>query len=690
MQTQENPFRGWPRTPGAHFRLYFFASVSHVLHQLRKTLPTQEELLTQYPFLSGYAQELANHEPNDPDLGKVAAWWEKTLSSWETSAHEHLPLRALRETCALDHNAMTLLLGIGLNEEDSRFALLFESMHGKAGQQRPTIGLLNALWQGDDGHVGARTNLKRFEELGLAIFTGAESPRAEWTVELPGILWDVMRGDRSELGAPWATYHPPDSLCPSSDLILPDELREKLAPLSAWLAASESGALIVRGPEHNGRRTLLGSVARQLGNGLLEITGLEPKDNRWRLAGPLATMLHALPAVVLSVPPGETQEIPSLNGYRGLVGFVMGKQGGLSGPNVDGGITFSLKMPDCDMRRAHWQQALGKNLPPDLNSICDRFRLTGGNIRRAARLATTQASLAGRDRITLSDVQEANRSLNRQTLDALAERIPTAGDWDCLALKTQTLQELRNLEIRCCHRERLQASVGSVVGEQMNSGVRALFSGPSGTGKSLAARVLSAVLQKDLYRLDLSTVVNKYIGETEKNLSRVFARAEELDVILLLDEGDALLTRRTDVHNANDRYANLETNYLLQRLESFEGILIVTTNAGDRIDRAFQRRMDIVISFPPPDAHERWNIWQLHLPTAHSVQDSLLVEVAQRCELTGGQIRNAILHASLLAIDDGGVVTTAHLEAAVQREYFKFGAVCPLRGYNSNVAVNRW
>src|SRR5439155_19922320 len=147
-------------------------------------------------------------------------------------------------------------------------------------------------------------------------------------------------------------------------------------------------------------------------------------------------------------------------------------------------------------------------------------------------------------------------------------------------------------------------------------------------------------------------VVNKYIGETEKSLNQIFARAEELDVILLLDEGDALLTRRTNVQSSNDRYANLETNYLLQRLESYEGILIVTTNASGRIDRAFQRRMDVVIDFRPPDAAERWSIWQLHLPATHTIDGELLQEVAERCELSGGQIRNAVLHASLLALDD--------------------------------------
>jgi SpoVK/Ycf46/Vps4 family AAA+-type ATPase len=209
--------------------------------------------------------------------------------------------------------------------------------------------------------------------------------------------------------------------------------------------------------------------------------------------------------------------------------------------------------------------------------------------------------------------------------------------------------------------------------------VRALLHGPSGTGKTLAARLLSATLHKDLFQLDLSAVINKYIGETEKNLNRVFELAEEMDIILLLDEGDALMTRRTEVQTANDRYANLETNFLLQRLESFEGIVLITTNARDKIDAAFERRMDVVVEFLAPDATERWQLWQSHLPAPHEVDEPLLSEVAGNCEFTGGQIRNAVQHAALLALDNGGIVTNTYLEAAVRREYSKQGALCPLR-----------
>ena len=242
-----------------------------------------------------------------------------------------------------------------------------------------------------------------------------------------------------------------------------------------------------------------------------------------------------------------------------------------------------------------------------------------------------------------------------------------------------TLAKLIELEQRCGFREKLLHHLGPAFKGNVNRGVRALFSGSSGTGKTLAARILAAELGMDLYRVDLASVINKYIGETEKNLHRVLARAEEMDIVLLLDEGDALLGNRTDVKSSNDRYANLETNYLLQRLENYQGIILVTTNAAQNIDSAFQRRMDVVINFVPPQAEERLSIWQLHLPVAHAISPDVLERVAIQCALTGGQIRNAALLATLLAVSDRSKkVQNQHLEEAVRAEYRKAGAVCPL------------
>jgi ATPase family associated with various cellular activities (AAA) len=688
---KKNPFADLPLTPTEHFKMFFYAAVLHLLHNVIKAYDSQEAAFQQFPFLAGYNNELAQSGLAGVKSADALVWWLDSLRDWEAKATEHLPLRALRETADLDHSAMALLVCIGLIEEDLRFGLVFEAMQGSPGQHRPTLSLLSGWWREENGATSGRSYLRRLQDAGLVRVVNAEAPRLEWALEVTGPLWDALRGEQNEAPAPWFRYHAPAKLPTFAELILPENLHEQLKLIPALLASGEAQALIVRGAQRNGRRTLLGAVARALDLGLLEVTGLARSDDeRWRAIGPLATALHALPVINFDLAPEETTEVPRLTAYAGPTGIVMGKQGGVTGDNVGHALSLIIEIPDAKLRRLHWLRACGEDKLSDVAAISERFRLTGGNIQRAARLAKTYSALSGRQKITLADIQEATRALNRQTLDTLASRLKTSGDWNQLAVGTNTRLELENLESRCRHREHLREAVGSALGSRLNPGVRALFSGPSGTGKTLAAGLLAAVLQMDLYRLDLSAVVNKYIGETEKNLNQVFSRAEELDVILLLDEGDALLTQRTGVQNSNDRYANLETNFLLQRLESFEGILIVTTNAGDRIDGAFRRRMDVVINFPTPDAMERWAIWQLHLPPGHVVYDSLLEDVAHRCELTGGQIRNAILHASLLALEDGGSVTSAHLETAVQREYKKSGAVCPLRTYNASITLNRW
>jgi hypothetical protein len=713
---REHPFADFAATPANHFKLYVFAAVARVVEQVAQSFETVEAAYEQFPFLEGYNDELEGRAPAhlgcEEERG-AHAWWQEAIRAWEEGTTEtHLPLRALRDAAALDHAAMTLLMCAGLIEEDARFGLLFETMQATPGQHRPNYGLLSAWWRDRQDCREVRARLRELHELGLVEFTGTDAPRTEWALHAPPLLWDVLRGETRARLAPWARYHSPDALLPLDALILPVELGAQLEIIPALLASGEAQALIVRGPHHNGRRTLAGAVARALGRGVLEISHPDrggaadanhAPDERWRLAGTLATLLDALPVFVFDIPPGETVELPPLAAYAGALAVVLGKQGGVRGEAAERALTVTLETPTREARRLHWLRALGTHATPDLELIAERFRLTGGNIRRAATLAVAYAALAGRAGVTVADVRQASRALNRQMLDTLAVRIDTgAGDWSHLAASADVFAELRNLESRCRHREQLPAHVGDALACGLNAGVRALFSGTSGTGKTLAARLLAASLQMDLYRLDLSTVVNKYIGETEKNLNQIFALAEELDVILLLDEGDALLTQRTDVGNANDRYANLETNYLLQRLESFEGIIVVTTNAGDRIDSAFQRRMDVSINFTPPDSTERWAIWQLHLPHSHRVEARLLEEAARRCELTGGQIRNAVLHATSLALEDGGTVASAHFEAAVRREYRKAGAVCPLqtrhghdggnsRGSSSVAAsFNRW
>ena len=671
----QKPFSEFEPKPQSHFKLCFYGAVLNLIERVLRSLGSFEETFEKFPFLIGYNDELAEYGLNGLSVDDAAQWWGDSIDEWEAETTSWLPLARLRQKARLGRRAIDALMCVGLVEEDARFGTLFEAIQEQPGQRRPTLGLIKQWWDDD--------SVQTLIDFGLLRVGSAELPRAERTLQIPGPIWEVLKGHLRQEIENWARIRLSQDLLSPDELVLPDDLRAKVAMIPALLRNGEARGVIVRGPNRNGRRTLIGSVARELGLGLLEVIPPKADDERWKIAGALATLLDAMPLILVDTGPAENLELPRLGTYDGPLAIVLGRQGGVSGEAAENAVTITLSMPGVSERKSLWRAsiaaAVGESADDEIELIGERYRMTGGSIRRAARLAVSNAALEGEHSITLGRVRTACRALNRQALDTLAVEIAASGDWGSLAVGSQTLAELYNLESRCRRRESLGSAVGAALSSQLNPGVRALFSGPSGTGKTLAAKLLASALEKDVYRVDLATVVNKYIGETEKNLNQVFSRAEELDVILLLDEGDALLAGRTSVQSSNDRYANLETNYLLQRIEAYEGILIVTTNAADRIDGAFQRRMDVVVDFRAPGAAERHAIWQMHLPARHSIDPELLAEVAGRCALTGGQIRNAALHASLLAIEDGGVVTSSKIESAVQREYRKTGAVCPLR-----------
>jgi SpoVK/Ycf46/Vps4 family AAA+-type ATPase len=252
----------------------------------------------------------------------------------------------------------------------------------------------------------------------------------------------------------------------------------------------------------------------------------------------------------------------------------------------------------------------------------------------------------------------------------MAERIIPSATWDDLILPEPQVEMLHQLVSQSRHRMVVYENWGFADKGRRGLGLCALFSGPSGTGKTLAAEVLAHELKLDLYRIDLSAVVSKYIGETEKNLKQVFDAAECGGVILLFDEADALFGKRAEVKDSHDRYANIEVGYLLQRMESFQGLAILTTNFKSSLDKAFQRRLRFAVEFPFPDAAHRRAIWERVFPTQTPTYE-LRPERLAALNVSGGNIRNIALNAAFLAAEERQPVGMAHILKAAQMEAIK-------------------
>ena len=259
--------------------------------------------------------------------------------------------------------------------------------------------------------------------------------------------------------------------------------------------------------------------------------------------------------------------------------------------------------------------------------------------------------------------------------------LPLPYTWDDLVLSPATAAHLRELEAQARDRGQVLDDWGFSRLTSPGRGTTALFSGPSGTGKTMAAQVLARSLGLDLYRVDLAGVVSKYIGETEKHLRALFEASERAPVLLLFDEADALFGKRTQVNDAHDRYANIEIDYVLQRMEQFDGLAVLATNRRGDLDTALVRRLRFIIGFAPPSPHERERLWRLALEDARDAEGRPLVaeldwaRLARELDLTGAGIKSAAVAAAFLARSDGGLICERHVLAAARRELEKQGVV---------------
>jgi hypothetical protein len=442
--------------------------------------------------------------------------------------------------------------------------------------------------------------------------------------------------------------------------------QRRLARELARTAAAAGPRVLVRidGEDVEARLAVAGELARELGRSVLAVraAALPPPGVELavlaRLVDREAILAGGLPIVEGEEDAGtfvEELEAP-------VVVFV-----GDAPTHAPGRVMLhrAVRLPSPPERRRLWASALGDRVAgTQVEEVAQHFRLGAATIEAIAReLAAANGDAAGA-------LPRLCRERARVRLEGLAERIDPAATWTDLVLPAGHLDLLGEIARHVRHRTQVYERWGFGDRTSRGLGVTALFAGESGTGKTLAAEVLAGDLGLDLYRIDLAGTVSKYIGETEKNLRRVFDAAEASGAVLLFDEADALFGKRGEVRDGHDRYANLEVAYLLQRMESYRGLAILTTNLRSSLDRAFLRRLRFVVQFPFPDAPQRAEIWRRVFPAATPV-DGLRPDALSRLIVSGGSIHSIALSAAFAAAEDGSPVGPAHVLRAARLEYVK-------------------
>jgi hypothetical protein len=405
-------------------------------------------------------------------------------------------------------------------------------------------------------------------------------------------------------------------------------------------------------------------------NNISRVIGLSLRD---------ALILNALPCFMISDGAHARyyqQLLKSLAGFPGPSLII--SQGVFAEPNADlfrPVFYYHFSNPAFSQRQALWRHALGNlNCPPGLiEALSGQFRLSSGQILAAAQAARCTAQQRGGE-VNQKDLYAAARSYSNPLLSNLAHKITPRFTWQDLVLPEDQINLLREIVISVRGRARVFDDWGAGQKLAYSAGLAILFSGQPGTGKTMAAEVIASELGLDLYKIDLSTIVSKYIGETEKNLERIFNEAETSNAILFFDEADALFGKRSEVRDSHDRYANIEISYLLQRMEAYDGITILATNLRANLDEAFTRRLHFAVEFPFPDEPSRVRIWKtLFLPEFPRTEDIDLALLAHRFKLAGGNIRNILISAASLAAADGGQINMQHLLHCTRRELQKMG-----------------
>lgn len=627
----------------------------------------QAYLVARIEAVGEHLDRLARGEEQRPPSAQVQAVIESTAEPLAGSSS----LERLTETFGLSDFEEDLLVLLAAVELDSSFAARFAAASGDHHLTQPTFGLsLSALPEPHWSALSPSRPLRywRMVEIGPSDALTAASLRLDERIlhYLAGI--DFIDDRLGGFVEPVAT---PAQLVPSQH----DAVRQVL---DVWTHLENgAGGVIVQltGPDAKVMAGVAASAASHLGMELWQVIDVDipPSVTDRESLVRLWEREAALSGRTLAIRHGDSesrhQAAALANTVRGLV--VLAGRDGLElrdRPTV----RIEVGRPTLSEQLTVWNQSTTGPLKPpqdSLEAVVRQFDL-GVEAILAAALDYTSRARTGEPEDLGEEVWGAALRQSRPQNDSLAQRVAAVASWDDLVLPDTQMETLRQIAAHVRHRPTVYDDWGFADRESRGLGITALFSGRSGTGKTMAAEVLANELRLDLYRIDLSSVVSKYIGETEKNLRRVFDAAEVGGSILLFDEADALFGKRSEVKDSHDRYANIEVSYLLQRMEAYRGLAILTTNIREAVDPAFMRRIRFSIDFEFPDEAMRERIWQRVYPTA-TPTTGLEPATLARLTATGGDIRNIALNAAFRAAEDGAGVSMDHLARAAHDEFFK-------------------
>ncbi|MBL7208508.1 MAG: AAA family ATPase [Dehalococcoidia bacterium] len=645
----------------------------------------------------------------DPDYQSLLEVLAQVESEIETSKSESLPrgvtlrperLANMFQLTAFEKDVILLCI---LPELDLKYERLFGYVQDDVTKRRPTVALaLNVLCSSVQDRLASRRAfssqgpLIRYHLVSLHDDTpGKHAPLLATSLKLDDRIRDyLLEPDEIDANLLYFVHRivPRGTL---DDVVLDADIKGRLVRLTdVYKDRSHNLTWYFHGAEGTGKRSTAEALCHGLGIGLLVadvnrmLEAALPFETavqllcREAMLQDAAIYWHSFDALFDDgVATQLKTAMAEIDRHPGLV-FLAGNRDWNTDDDWQNRLFMQVEfsVPDYGQREYLWRTHLDTKVEaPDAlaGALAGKFQLSGGQIRGAASMARNLALWRDSGVSTADELLRACRQKSNKKLSELARKLEPRYVWNDIVLPSDRLEQLEDIYNYVKYRHVVYGEWGFRHKLSLGEGLNILFAGPSGTGKTLAAEIIAGELCLDLYKIDLAMVVSKYIGETEKNLDKIFKEAQDSNGILFFDEADAIFGKRSEVSDSHDRYANIEIAYLLQKTEDYQGTVILATNLRSNLDEAFARRMHFSVEFPFPEEEDRYRIWQRAFPEAAPLADDTdLAFMARQFRITGGNIKNIALSAAFLAAPDGSCITMEKLIRATKREYQKMGKLC--------------